>query len=136
MNFSSVIVEDAYRKRNLKCDVFSIIYYQITIEAMKIFYITLNNNQEAQQISRQLLEQKLAVCTNWFPITCAYSWQGEIKEEPEVVLIVKTQTGYRAEIEAVIQKEINYTNCIAEITVNSVNDSFAQWLNAEIVPQS
>ncbi len=54
---------------------------------MKLYYITLNNTDEARQIGRALLEQKLAVCVNWFPITCAYVWQGEISEEPEVVLI-------------------------------------------------
>lgn len=45
---------------------------------MKLYYITLNNADEARQIGRALLEQKLAVCVNWFPITCAYIWKGEI----------------------------------------------------------
>ncbi|MCP6757998.1 MAG: divalent-cation tolerance protein CutA [Fischerella sp. CENA71] len=61
---------------------------------MKLYYITLNNTDEARQIDRALLEHKLAVCVNWFPITCAYIWQGKITEEPEVALIVKTQAGY------------------------------------------
>ena len=62
---------------------------------MKLYYITLSNSDEARQLGRVLLEQKLAVCINWFPITCAYRWKREIVEEPEVVLIVKTQLGYR-----------------------------------------
>jgi len=39
---------------------------------MRFYYITLNTADEARQISRAQMEQKLAVCTNWFPITCAY----------------------------------------------------------------
>ncbi|HZC36305.1 MAG TPA: hypothetical protein VE242_11855 [Chthoniobacterales bacterium] len=35
---------------------------------MHIFYVTLNNADEAPQTSRALLERQLAVCTNWFPI--------------------------------------------------------------------
>ena len=100
---------------------------------MKIYYITLNTSQEAQQISHALLEQKLALCTNWFPITCAYLWQGKIVEEAETVLIVKTQSGYRAEIEEVIGKYITYNNFIAELAPESVNEGFLKWLNAEVV---
>lgn len=103
---------------------------------MKIYYITLNNTDEAQQIGRTLLERKLAVCVNWFPITCAYSWQGEITEEPEVVLIVKTQDGYALEIEKVIQENITYTNFMAELSPVAVNQGFLNWLNAEVPMRS
>ncbi len=99
---------------------------------MKIYYATLNNSEEARKISHALLEKKLAVCTNWFPITCAYSWEGEIKEEPELVLIIKTQGGYGEEIEKVIQQHITYTNFIAEISPTGINEGFLSWLNAEV----
>jgi periplasmic divalent cation tolerance protein len=99
---------------------------------MKIYYITLNNSQEAQAISHALLEQNLALCTNWFPITCAYRWEGKIVEEAETVLIVKTQSGYREAIEEVIGKHITYNNFIAELAPESVNEGFLKWLNAEV----
>ena len=99
---------------------------------MKMYYITLNNNDEAKTISYALLQRQLAVCTNWFPITCAYQWQGEIKQEAEVVLIVKTAPHLREAIESLISQHINYTNCIAELTVESVNAGFLNWLNAEV----
>ncbi|OUL32754.1 divalent-cation tolerance protein CutA [Nostoc sp. 106C] len=99
---------------------------------MKLYYITLNNTDEARQIGRALLEEKLAVCVNWFPITCAYIWQGEITEEPEVVLIIKTQAGYHHEIEKLISQHINYTNFIAEISPTNINEKFLAWLNAEV----
>ncbi len=99
---------------------------------MKLYYLTLNTPEEARQIGRALLEQQLAVCVNWFPITCAYRWQGEITEEPEVVLMVKTQDGYREAIEQVIRQHIQYTNFIAEITPTAVNHGFLEWLNREV----
>jgi periplasmic divalent cation tolerance protein len=99
---------------------------------MRIYYITLNTDDEARRISRALLEQQLAVCTNWFPITCAYRWEGKIIEEPETVLLVKTQAGYRLAIEEVVRQYISYTNLMAEIAPEAVNESFAKWLNAEV----
>jgi len=103
---------------------------------MKLYYVTLNNSEEARQIGRSLLEQKLAVCVNWFPITCAYRWSGEITEEPEVVLIIKTQPGYQEQILQVIRQHITYTNFIAEITPSNVNQEFLTWLNTEVPIQA
>ncbi len=100
---------------------------------MKLYYVTLNTDEEARKISRALLEKKLAVCVNWFPITCAYSWQDKITEEPEIVLIIKTGEGYREKIEKVIREHIAYTNFIAEITPTGINDGFSDWLNG-VVP--
>jgi periplasmic divalent cation tolerance protein len=100
---------------------------------MKIFYITLNNDNEAKAISVALLEKQLAVCTNWFPINCAYRWEGEVKLSAEVVLIIKTQNNLRDKIEKIISQHIGYTNFIAEINVASVNQGFLDWLNAEVV---
>ncbi len=102
---------------------------------MKLYYITLNTDEEARQIGMKLLTQKLAVCVNWFPITCAYRWEEKIVEEPEVVLIVKTQSGYREAIEQIIKQSITYNNLIAEISPVSVNEGFLNWLNAEIPTQ-
>lgn len=53
-------------------------------------------------------------------------------EEPETVLLVKTQPGYRKAVEQVIRQHINYTNLIAEIAPESVNESFLKWLNTEV----
>lgn len=91
---------------------------------MKLYYVTLNNSDEAEQVGRSLLEKRLAVCVNWFSITCAYRWEGEITQEPEVALLIKTQSGLQAEIEQAIREPISYTNFIAEITSSHVNQDF------------
>jgi periplasmic divalent cation tolerance protein len=98
---------------------------------MKIFYVTLNSAEEARAIARDLLERRAAVCCNWFPITCAYRWGDEIKEEPEIVLLVKTQEGRRAAIERSVCAVVGYVNCIAEIAPDSVNAAFLDWLNRD-----
>jgi periplasmic divalent cation tolerance protein len=99
---------------------------------MRIYYITLNNDDEARRISKALLEGQLAVCTNWFPITCAYRWEGKLVEEPETVLLVKTRAGYREALEQVLRENINYTNLIAELVPESVNESFRKWIDVEV----
>lgn len=101
---------------------------------MRLYYITLNTDAEARRIGTELLESRLAVCVNWFPITCAYRWEGKIVEEPETALWVKTQAGQRSAIEAVVARHVGYTNFIAELTPESVNAPFLRWLAAEVRP--
>jgi len=101
-------------------------------EAMVILYITLNTDEEARAISRALLEKRLAVCTNWFPITCTYRWKGDIVEEPETVLIVKTLPQLYESIVHEVRRRISYTNFIAQIDVPKINNEFAGWLEEEL----
>jgi periplasmic divalent cation tolerance protein len=48
---------------------------------------------------------------------------------------VKTQSGYREAIAQVIRQQITYTNFIAELSPESVNQGFLNWLNAEVPQQ-
>ncbi len=96
---------------------------------MKLIYTTLNNNDEARKIGRELLEKKLANCVNFFPITCIYNYQDEITEEPEVVLIIKTKPGKYNQIKQVIKANINYDNFIGQLNVDKINHDFFSWLN-------
>ncbi len=54
--------------------------------------ITASNENEAVIIAKALLENKLAGCVNIIKnIRSIYSWQGKIEDEPEVLMIAKTQ---------------------------------------------
>jgi len=99
---------------------------------MVILYITLNTEQEARTVARALLEKRLAVCTNWFPITCAYRWKGDIVEEAETVLIVKTLPELYESVVAEVRRHISYTNFIAQIDVPKINSEFACWIEEEL----
>ncbi len=102
-------------------------------EAIALYYLTFSSPEEAQAVAYDLLHQKIAVCTNWFPITCAYLWEGEIQQETETVLIVKARAGVRETIEEVVRQHIDYTQFIGEIPLVSVNEAFAGWFCNEIL---
>ena len=97
-------------------------------------YTTLNNADEARKVGRAILDAKLANCVNFFPITCIYNYEGEITEEPEVVLIIKMKAGNFAEVEKIIKSHIDYTNFIGEFAPENVNGEFEEWLCSVCVP--
>ena len=53
-------------------------------------YITHANEDEAKRISNILVEEKYVACSNIFPITSAYWWNGVMENEDEWVSIVKS----------------------------------------------
>ncbi|MCS7208808.1 MAG: divalent cation tolerance protein CutA, partial [Fimbriimonadales bacterium] len=79
---------------------------------LALYYLTFSTPEQAQAVAHDLLRQKVAVCTNWFPITCAYLWNGEIQQESETVLIVKAKAGVRELIEAIVRQHIDYTHFV------------------------
>jgi periplasmic divalent cation tolerance protein len=56
-----------------------------------VIYCTCPDIETAQRISRLAVEQRLAACINQIPgITSIYTWDGNIQQDQEVLLIVKT----------------------------------------------
>lgn len=52
--------------------------------------ITAQNHQEARAIARALVEHRWAACVNILPIESVYRWEDEVKEDEEVLMLVKT----------------------------------------------
>lgn len=45
----------------------------------------------AARIARTLVEERLAACVNWLSgVQSTYRWRGEINEDAEILLIIKT----------------------------------------------
>lgn len=59
--------------------------------ALASIYIPAPNIEEGKRIARFLLEKRYVACVNIVEnATSLYHWEGEIKEETEVLLICKT----------------------------------------------
>ena len=57
-----------------------------------IVFITAGSMEEASNISRALVGERLAACCNIInPITSVYRWGGEVVEDPEALIILKTR---------------------------------------------
>jgi periplasmic divalent cation tolerance protein len=62
------------------------------MEEYTVILITAPSTETAKEIARALLDAKLAACVNIIPVVNSlYIWEGEIYDEDEVLLIVKTR---------------------------------------------
>lgn len=93
-------------------------------------YITCKDSEEAQNIGRILLEEKLVACVNILPgIQSMYWWQGQINTDNESVLIAKTSSKYVEELISAVKAAHSYdVPCIECLPVKEGNPEYLQWL--------
>jgi len=53
---------------------------------------TTANKDDAQNIAKALLAEKLAACVQLIPIESYYSWKGAVTNDAEILLLIKTKT--------------------------------------------
>ena len=59
-----------------------------------VVYSTCGTADEAKKLARHLIENRLAACVNVFPhVDSCYRWKGEVQEEAEVLLLIKSSRG-------------------------------------------
>lgn len=57
-----------------------------------VVYVTTPDDTTAKMIARKVLEKRLAACINIIPnIFSIYRWKGEIEEDQEALMIIKTR---------------------------------------------
>lgn len=57
-----------------------------------VAYVTAPDVDTAARIARTLVEERLAACGNIVPgLRSIYGWRGEVHDDPEVLLILKTR---------------------------------------------
>ena len=60
---------------------------------MLLVYTTFANEEDAARVVRALIEERLIACANLIPAARSlYRWQGAIKDEREVMALMKTRT--------------------------------------------
>jgi periplasmic divalent cation tolerance protein len=96
-----------------------------------LFYSTFPDSETAQKISRTLLEEKIVACTNLLPaMRSEYWWQGKIETSQECVLILKTESHLKSQLEKRFLELHPYdVPCLLEIRVDSGNPAYLDWLS-------
>ena len=93
--------------------------YSITIT-------TCAGKESAKAIARLLVEKRLAACVQMVPIESVYLWQGEICEDCEIALLIKSKTALFEEISSAIRE--NHVYEVPEIIQTPITDGLPEYL--------
>jgi periplasmic divalent cation tolerance protein len=77
---------------------------------VRVVLVTVSSEDEATKVARGLVERKLAACVNVVPgVRSIYRWQGEVKEDRELLLVVKTREELLAKVVDAVKSLHSYT---------------------------
>lgn len=95
----------------------------------RLIYITTRDEEEAKKIGRALVEEKLAACVNIHPIKSIYRWEGEIVEESETAMFVKTKTELANEVIKRVKELHSYeVPCIVSLPIEKGYPAYLKWI--------
>ena len=95
---------------------------------------TLDNAAEARRLVRRLVDQRLIACgTVLSGATSVYRWRGDVTEENEVVVLMKTvRSRWEALREAVVEHHPYEVPELLALPVGAGLERYLAWVSAEV----
>ena len=92
--------------------------------------ITAPDGETALRLARLLVEERLAACVQIVdPIRSVYRWQGEVKEEKEVLLLAKSSQDRIRRIDELLRREHPYeVPELAAAPIVTGSSAYLKWL--------
>ncbi|MBX3018955.1 MAG: divalent-cation tolerance protein CutA [Bdellovibrionaceae bacterium] len=100
--------------------------------SLAVYYAVFPDGPTAENICRQLVEEKLIGCANIFaPHTAIYPWDGKIETSKEVPAFLKTESDLHQRLEARYLALHPYeVPCLLRLQVDAINPGYADWLRS------
>jgi periplasmic divalent cation tolerance protein len=93
-----------------------------------VIFITAGSKEEAEKISRGLVESKVAFCVSTLPkVQSTYYWKDKIHVDKEFLLIVKTRQDQYEALETWVKNNHSYE--VPEIIALPIEQGLPAYLN-------
>ena len=99
-----------------------------------VVLVTAASRDECKKIARHLVENRLAACVNISqPIESVYRWEGQIAEEGEYLLIIKTTAEAFLRVRDAILKLHSYElpECIL-LSMEAGSEDYLKWIEESV----
>jgi periplasmic divalent cation tolerance protein len=91
---------------------------------------TVANEEEAGELARSIVAAGLAACVQMQPIRSVYRWKGEVCEQPEWRLMIKTAGALYARLEQHIKANHTYaTPAIVRVEITGGSPETLAWID-------
>lgn len=100
---------------------------------LTLLYIPVPDRETGRHLARVALEGRLAACGNLHgPMESLYEWEGEMRQEEEWALILKTLPATAAELTARMEAAHPYEcPCVVRLAA-AANPPFVEWVGTEV----
>ena len=92
-----------------------------------IVFVTAGNADEASAIAGRLVEERMVACVNLVPhIRSIYRWKGEICDEQEYLMIMKTRSSLVPALEKRVRELHSYE--VPEVIAIPIKEGLAEYI--------
>ena len=98
-----------------------------------VIYSTVPTKKIAKDITRVLMKHKLAACVSMIDnVRSVFSWDGEVCEEKEILMMIKTRRSNYGKVKLVIEDLHSYTVPeIIALPIVDCSEDYLKWLVKE-----
>ena len=98
---------------------------------MVFIYTTCKDVEQAKDMGKRIIKARVAACVNIWPLESVYFSDGELREDHEAALLIKTSEPKVAEIENFVVKNHTYTTpFVGVVNVHRLNREYKEWMGA------
>lgn len=98
-----------------------------------VIYCTVPNKKEGKEIAHTLVEHDLIACATIIDkAESIFSWDGEMMEEKEALMIIKTKRELFSKVNHIIQKMHSYNVPeVIAMPIIEADDTYLKWIDHE-----
>ena len=102
-------------------------------DEVRVVFVTAPDPDTAAVIGRTLVEERLIACANIVPgIRSIYRWEGQVADDPEVLLVLKTRASRCAAVAARVKALHPYALPeVVALPVVDGSEAYLDWVLAE-----
>lgn len=106
------------------------------LEAITVILTSVGTEQQAVEISEELIARRMATCVNIVPcLRSIYRWKGKVCEDTEYLLLVKTPRRLFERVSEAIREYHSYELPeILALPVEAAETTFHQWILQMVEP--
>jgi periplasmic divalent cation tolerance protein len=106
------------------------------LEPLTIVVTSVGTEQQAVEISEELIDRRLATCINIVPcLRSIYRWKGKVCEDTEYLLVIKTPRRLFDDVAAGIREFHSYELPeILAIPIEDADRAFHEWVLRMVEP--
>ncbi|HAX74931.1 MAG TPA: divalent-cation tolerance protein CutA [Cyanobacteria bacterium UBA11372] len=98
-----------------------------------VVMVTAASRDEAEAIAQNLVASKLAACVSIMPIRSIYTWQGQVHNEEEWQLLIKTDLALFETLEAKIRQLHSYELPeIIALPIVTASAPYLAWISQQV----
>jgi periplasmic divalent cation tolerance protein len=108
------------------------------LEKITLVMTSVGTEQQAVEISEELITRRLATCVNIVPcLRSIYRWKGKVCEDTEYLLLIKTPEKLFEEVSSAIREYHSYELPeILALPVTAAETNFHQWVLQMVEPET